>query len=203
MGLNEQSWKPGERPEGAGRPVGAGNRASQQNREHYKEMKYKDLIEYWGEIVSNEKYSTEVHLQAARDAAPYLYNKLGAKPASPDPVYFQTQIHLPCPEPTTIIQINANIWYLHQLKLTGQLDIASADNAINDQRILGNNIIDHDKLLAANGNPNQEQRIIVEGGLPPIPGTNITMPQLNGHHLELTATKTDPQTHSTEESTSG
>ena len=186
------SWKPGQRPEGAGRPVGAGNRASQQNRDHYKEMKYKDLIEYWGEIVSNEKLSTEVRLQAARDAAPYLYNKLGAKPAPPDPVYIEHEVHLPCPEPTTIVQVNSNIWYLHQLKITGQLPIDRADNLINDQRILGNNIIDHDKLIAAQGDPSQPQQIIITGGLPQLPGTNITMPeQLNGHHLELSANK-DP-----------
>ena len=80
-------------------------------------MKYKDLIEYWGEIVSNEKLSTEVRLQAARDAAPYLYNKLGAKPTPADPVYIEHEVHLPCPEPTTIVQVNSNIWYLHQLKL--------------------------------------------------------------------------------------
>jgi hypothetical protein len=197
------SWKPGQRPEGAGRPVGAGNRASQQNRDHYKEMKYKDLIEYWGEIVSNEKLSTEVRLQAARDAAPYLYNKLGAKPAPPDPVYIEHEVHLPCPEPTTIVQVNSNIWYLHQLKLTGQIDLVSADNLINDQRILGNNIIDQSKLIAANGDPNHEQRIVISGGLPPLPGCDIIAPQLNGHHLELSANK-DPingsQTHPDEES---
>jgi hypothetical protein len=192
MPISSTSFKPGH--EGH-RPVGAENKASRQNRDHYKEMKYKDLIEYWGEIVTNEKLSTEVRLQAARDAAPYLYNKLGAKPASPDPVYFQTQIHLPCPEPTTIVQVNANIWYLHQLKLTGQIDQAWSDNLINDQRILGNNIIDHDKLVAAQGDPTVEQRIVITGGLPELPGSEVIMPELNGKHLELTATKAVPPTH--------
>jgi hypothetical protein len=205
MGLNEQSWKPGQRPEGEGRPVGAGNRASQQNRDYYKEMKYKDLIELWGETASNEKLSMEVRLQAARDAAPYLYNKLGAKPIPADPVYIDHEVHLPCPEPTTVVQVNSNIWYLHQLKITGQLPIDRADNLINDQRILGNNIIDHDKLIAAQGDPSQPQQIIITGGLPQLPGTNITMPeQLNGHHLELSANKDpingDPQPHPDEES---
>jgi hypothetical protein len=98
------------------------------------------------------------------------------------------------------VQVNSNIWYLHQLKLTGQLPIDRADNLINDQRILGNNIIDHDKLLAAQGDPSQPQQIVITGGLPSLPGTTITMPdQLNGHHLELSANKDpingSPQSH--------
>jgi hypothetical protein len=106
---------------------------------------------------------------------------MGATPAPPDPVYIQHEIHLPCPEPTTIVQVNANIWYLHQLKLTGQIDQAWSDNLINDQRILGNNIIDHDKLIAAQGDPNAQQRIVIAGGLPELPGTSIILPQFNGH----------------------
>ena len=131
-------------------------------------MKYKDLIDLWGETTSNEKLSMEVRLQAARAAAPYLYNKLGAKPAPPDPVYIQHEVHLPCPEPKSIEQVNANIWYLHQLKLTGQIDQAWSDNLINDQRILGNNILDRDKLVAQ-GQHTGPQEIHVTGGLPPLP----------------------------------
>jgi hypothetical protein len=48
-----------------------------------------------------------------------------------------------------------------------------------------------DPVHAHNGDPNQEQRIIVTGGLPELPGTEVIMPQLNGQHLELTAAK-DP-----------
>jgi hypothetical protein len=36
------------------------------------------------------------------------------------------------------------------------------------------------------------QTIHITGGLPELPGCNITMPQLNGAHLELTATQDDP-----------
>ena len=188
MAQNHTSFKAGH--EGH-RPVGALNRASQENRDYYKNKNYKNLIEYWGEIVSNDKLPHEQRLQAARDCAPYLYNKLGAKPAPPDPVYIAHEVHLPCPEPKSIEQVNANIWYLHQLKLTGQIDQAWSDNLINDQRILGNNIIDHDKLIAAQGDPNAQPVIRIEGGMPPLPGTDVIMPQLNGTHLELSANK-DP-----------
>jgi hypothetical protein len=39
-----------------------------------------------------------------------------------------------------------------------------------------------------------DQVIRIEGGMPPLPGTSVTMPELNGKHLELTATK-DPVSH--------
>jgi hypothetical protein len=128
--------------------------------------------------------------------APYLHSKNATKPVAPDPVFFEYEVHPPWPEPTTIVQINSNIWYFHQLKITGQLPIDRADNLINDQRILGNNIIDHDKLVAARGDPTVEQKIIIEGGLPTLPGCEgVIMPlQLNGHTLELEASK-DPALH--------
>jgi hypothetical protein len=77
------------------------------------------------------------------------------------------------------------------MKATGQLDVVTADSLINDQRIILNAMVDEAKLLAANPDPNVPQQIIVTGGLPELPGTQIVMPQLNGHRLELEASK-DP-----------
>jgi hypothetical protein len=86
------------------------------------------------------------------------------------------------------------------MKALGQLDVATADSLINDQRVVLNAMVDEAKLLAANGDPSQPQQIVITGGLPELPGTEVIMPQLNGHHLELTATKNGPQAHSTEDS---
>jgi hypothetical protein len=161
------------------------NRASRENRDHYKEKNYKDLIEYWGEIVSNEKLPHEQRLQAARDAAPYLFNKLGAKPASPDPVYFETEA---LPRPKSIAQACDNIALLTEMKATGRMDVATADSLINDQRYILDALVDEAKLLAANADPNVQPVIRIEGGLPPMPGCDVIMPQLhNGSHLELDA----------------
>jgi hypothetical protein len=50
MPLNQTSFGQRESP-ALGRKPGASNRASQQNRQHYQEMKYKDLIEYLAEYI--------------------------------------------------------------------------------------------------------------------------------------------------------
>jgi hypothetical protein len=76
--------------------------------------------------------------------------------------------------------VNTNITYLHNLKLSGKVDVATADNLINDQRLLGNNLLDQQKLLIAQGGA-PEQHIVITGGLPELPGTNIILPNLNGH----------------------
>jgi hypothetical protein len=115
--------------------------------------------------------------------APYLHSKCMAKPVPPDPVYFEQAVTLT--RPTNIREAYSNILQLSEMKAQGQLDVATADSLIADQRAVLNAMVDEAKLLAANGDPNQEQRIIIQGGLPSLPGTTITMPQLNGHHLEL------------------
>jgi hypothetical protein len=90
------------------------------------------------------------------------------------------------------------------MKAQGQIDLVTADSLINDQRVVLNAMVDEAKLLAAQGDPSVPQQIVITGGLPAIPGTNITMPeQLNGHHLELSANKdpiNGPQSHPSEES---
>jgi hypothetical protein len=136
--------------------------------------------------------------------APYLHSKNMAKPVPPDPVYFEQAVNLP--RPATIREAYENILKLSEMKAQGQLDVATADSLINDQRVVLNAMVDEAKLLAANPDPNVEQRIVIEGGLPSLPGCDVIMPQLNGNHLELTATKDPvlaPQAHPPEESKSG
>ena len=110
--------------------------------------------------------------------APYLHSKLAAKPQPPDPVYIEQALSLP--RATTIDLATDNISRLSEMKAQGLLDFATADSLINDNRIILNGLIDEAKLLAAQGGP-QEQTIRIEGGLPPLAGTDIIMPQLNGH----------------------
>jgi hypothetical protein len=43
------------------------------------------------------------------------------------------------------------------------------------------------KRLNATADPNQPQQIRITGGLPELPGTEIILPKLNGHQLELSA----------------
>jgi hypothetical protein len=105
---------------------------------------------------------------------PYLHSKNATKPVAPDPVYFETEA---IPRPTSIAQACDNIALLSKKKATGQLDVVTADSLINDQRIILNAMVDEAKLLAATGDTNRDQV------LPTLPGTEVIMPQLNGHSL--------------------
>jgi hypothetical protein len=128
---------------------------------------HKDPLVTLSEL-QNSASDEGIRATAANMLAPYLHSKMGTTPVPATKIYLETEIHLPCPEPKSIEQVNANIWYLHQLKLTGQIDQAWSDNLINDQRILGNNILDRDKLVAQ-GQHTGPQEIHVTGGLPPLP----------------------------------
>jgi hypothetical protein len=134
----------------------------------------------------------------------YYHSELGATPIPPSPVYVREAISLP--RPTNIREVYENILKLSEMKSLGQLDVAMADSLINDQRVVLNAMVDEAKLLAAAGNPNQEQRIIIEGGLPTLRGCEgVIMPhQLNGNASDGLLPKViehspDPQTHPPEE----
>jgi hypothetical protein len=128
-------------------------------------------------------------MQASAQLAPYLHSKNATKPVQPDPVYFETE---KLPRPANIAEACNNIALLSEKKAIGELDVVTADSLINDQRIILNAMVDEAKLLAANADPNIQPVIRIEGGLPPIPGCDVIMPQLSGSRsLELEAIK-DP-----------
>jgi hypothetical protein len=180
MGIRTSgTWQPGQRPEGAGRPVGARNKRTTEIVQQIIAAGHKDPLLTLAELQANSD-DEATRATAANMLAPYLHSKNMAKPVPPDPVYFEQAVTLP--RPTNIREAYENILKLSEMKAQAQLDVATADNLINDQRVVLNAMVDEAKLLAAAGDPNQEQRIIISGGLPALPGTNITMPhQLNGN----------------------
>jgi hypothetical protein len=69
-----------------------------------------------------------------------------------------------------------------------------------------NALVDEQKLAAAHDDPNADRKIIITGGLPPIPGCDVIIAQLNmvhsqelldRKHFELEANK-DPINHATD-----
>ena|SRR6516164_19737 len=163
-----------------GRPTGARNRSSYELREKLKARGDRDPAEFLSSIVSDNTQSTEVRIAASRQLMPYYHSKLGATPVPPPPVYVQEAVSLPAP--STIRQAHKNISRLSEMKAQGQLDFATADSLINDQRVILNALVDEAKLIAAQG-PTGDMTIHIEGGLPSLPGTNIAMPLANGHEL--------------------
>jgi hypothetical protein len=197
----DAGWKSGQSGNPDGRPKGARNRGSYELRERLKARGGKDPAEFLSDIISNSNASLECKIAASGQLMPYYHSKLGATPIPPSPVYMQEAVSLP--RPTSIRSAYENILKLSEMKAQGQLDVATADGLIADMRVVLNAMVDEAKLVAAQGDPSKPQQIIITGGLPELPGTEVIMPQLNGHHLELTATKDPvlaPQTHQPYES---
>ena len=170
-----------------GRTAGSRNKTSYALRERLRSRpNHIDPADFLADLISNPAESADVRIAASGQLMPYYHSKLGATPVQPDPVYLELAISIP--RPTSIRQACDNITLLSEMKATGKLDVVSADSLINDQRVVLNAMVDEAKLLTAQGG-SPEQTIRIEGGLPPLPGTDVIMPDrdLNGHQLELTA----------------
>jgi hypothetical protein len=85
--------------------------------------------------------------------------------------------NLSIPKPSTIAEAIDNIAHISDLKATGQIDRDWGDNLIADQRAILNALVDEAKLIAADA-ANADHVIRIEGGLPPLPGCDIIMPEL-------------------------
>jgi hypothetical protein len=177
--ITSTSWKPGVSLNPNGRPKGSRNIRTQEVIDKIKSLGHKDPLVTLSELQHGDP-DPSIRATAANMLAPYLHSKMGTTPVPPPPRYMEIQQQIQ--QPTSIAQAYDNILYLSDLKAKGEIDIESADSLINDQRVVLNAMVDEAKLLAAQGDPNAEHKIIIEGGLPTLPGTNVTMPhQLNGH----------------------
>jgi hypothetical protein len=172
----------------SGRPPGAVNRRSEELRRRLRDRGDVDPADYCSSIVSSETEPTELKLAAANYLLPYLYPKRGAVPT---PRYVEESIDIP--QFTHLSDAEQFIAKVAALTARGELDIQTAL----ELSTLAKNWIDSQyareelslKQINA-GTSDHEQIIRIEGGLPPLPGSNITMPTLehgpatNGHALE-------------------
>jgi hypothetical protein len=84
--------------------------------------------------------------------------------------FISEPIELPFPNPITLEEINANTSYLDQALAAGTLDIDFHTALLAGQR-------QHIESIKARGDDNLGDQVIrIQGGLPELPGTNITMP---------------------------
>jgi hypothetical protein len=165
-------WPEGGTP---GRKLGTRNKRTTEIINRLVSNGFNDPLLVLGEIVTN---SDDPHLraQAANMLAPYLHGKHGIIPA---PIYIEAKVDLPHANPTKLDQVRENIIYLTNLKLSAQIDTATAGNLILDQRHLHDSILEEMKLLYSQGG-SADVQIHISGGLTPLPGTDIIMPQING-----------------------
>jgi hypothetical protein len=183
--IKDYGWKSGQSGNPNGRPSGSRNIRTNEVLELIKAAGHQDPLITLSELQA--KSSDEaIRATAANMLAPYLHSKNASKPIQPDPIYILEIINLQ--EPKSIAQATENISRLSTMKAQGLIDFATADNLINDMKIILYALLDENKLIASTGDSNREQVIRIEGGLPLLPGTNVIMPNTmapksNGHDL--------------------
>jgi hypothetical protein len=137
----------------------------------------KDPAELLSEIVSDEAESKELRAQAANWLLPFKYAKRGAVPQPPDPTFWNVEVRIQ--KATSVSQARENLQFISDLKLEGRISEQQSDSLFAEHGKILDALVDEAKLAAQD--PGAEQIIQITGGLPPLPGTDVIMPSMNGH----------------------
>jgi hypothetical protein len=174
MPAGNPNWVPGHTSSSPGRPVGSRNRRTTELNDLLSKRGDRDPLEFSSQIVSDNSIPIETRLQAAALLAPYRHSKCGAMP----PFRFILEpITLPHVHPTSPQEVDANIAHIIQAFASGNLDLDFYNALLAGQREYIVSFKAREEIDPAN------QDIHITGGLPSLPGCNITMPQLNGHGI--------------------
>jgi hypothetical protein len=169
------TWKPGQSGNPDGRKPGSINKRSNEELWHRLEARGdRDPADILSEIANGKDEPKALVIAAAIGLMPYRYSKRGLTSEPPPLVYNTTPIDLPHPAVAEIADTIANIEYLAALHRDGKLDQAAFEAQVAAQRLARDGLIEQAKLLVAQGGP-KDQRIVIEGGLPPLPGCDIDM----------------------------
>src|SRR6516162_4493974 len=147
-----------------------------------------DPADLLSSIVTNNQEPKELRIQAAGLLMPYKYSKCGTAPVQ---IYIDGP--LDTPEFTHLSDAEQFLAKVAALVAHGQLDFQAGQNL----SALAKSWIDAQyarQELAIKqynaGSTEHEQRIVISGGLPELPGTSVIMPTLdhgpvtNGHALD-------------------
>jgi hypothetical protein len=196
-----------------GRPVGSRNRRTNEIFQRLEDRGDLDPADHLSSIVTNPNNSPELRAQAANFLMPYKYSKRGTLQA---PRFVEDQI--PVPDFANIQDAQNFLADIARRSGAGELELQSAldVSTLVKNWILSITAQDELQLKVAAQNGGGDQTIRIEGGLPPLPGTNINMgkePMLNGtngHVIEHAAndsvngtnvTPSPPQTESDQATT--
>src|SRR5215813_3454714 len=178
MALSSTSFQNGQIGNPNGRPIGSRNRRTKEIIQQIIESNNKDPLITLAEISSTDPDSA-IRATAANMLAPYMHSKMQSTPA---PRFVEEVLDIP--EFTHLSDAEAFLAKIAALVARGELDIqtglelSSLAKAWIDAQYAREELAI--KQINA-GSTEHEQTIRIEGGLPALPGTNITMPMLDGH----------------------
>jgi len=180
-------WAPGQ----SGNPNGYKGPRERRRKEVFdiiKNLGHKDALETLSYLQHNEQIEPGLRIAAAAALAPFCHPKMQA---TPTPRFIDNPIDVP--DFTHVSDADNFLAKLPVIVARGLLDFQSAQElcAMTKLWIDSQNTRTELDIKAINaGTTEHEQTIRIEGGLPALPGTNITMPVLdhepatNGHALE-------------------
>jgi hypothetical protein len=179
--MGDGRFQVGNNANPTGRPVGSRNKRTQEIIDLIQGRGDKDPLDALSELITNNKDPAIVS-QASNILAPYLHSKRSV--TAPAPRYIDSPVKVP--EFTSIADAENFLASLPVMLGKGELDSQTSLELSTLTRNWLSARYEREelqlKLTAQGGGP--EQTIHITGGLPAIPGTNITMPVLNGADID-------------------
>jgi hypothetical protein len=172
------TWEPGK----SGNPngyKGPRDRARREVFERIHGLQHLDALETLSTIQNDSNTDPSIRVAAASALAPYCHPKMQS---TPTPRFIDTPIDV-----TNFDRLSDAESFLARLPVLvarGELDFQSAQELCAMTNLWMQTQYAREELAIKQfnaGTTEHEQVIRVTGGLPPLPGTNITMPVLNGH----------------------
>jgi hypothetical protein len=178
-------YQPGESGNLNGRPKGARNKRTQEILDLIQARGDKDPLDALSNIVTTNQ-DPAIVAQASSILAPYLHSKRSV--AAPAPRYIDSPVQVP--EFQSVDQAETFLASLPVLLGRGELDSQTALELSTLTRAWISARHEREELqlkqIAQGGGGPLE--IHIEGGLPPLPGTDIIMPEINqganGHTID-------------------
>jgi hypothetical protein len=179
------TWEPGK----SGNPngyKGPRDRARREVFERIHGLQHLDVLETLSTIQNDSNTDPSIRVAAVSALAPYCHPKMQS---TPTPRYIELQIDIP--EFTHVSDAENFLAKIALLCARGHLDIQSAQELSGLVKLWIDSQYQREELNYKISPPEtRDTTIRIEGGLPALPGTNVTMPVLdgkpvtNGHALE-------------------
>ena len=168
-----------------GRPLGKRDNKYRKYQEAAEREGLEDPVLFLHRKINDPTIDLALRASMAANILPYYCPKWGTVAPPPVPIYNEHSIGLQ--PPTTVEIAKENISKLIAAYDLGKIDQVSYDRLIAGNVAMINALLGQDKLNYAHG-VQPETRIVIQGGMEKLPGTDIIMPtqeQINGKGYKL------------------